>query len=111
MFEYYEWLLLLFPLLGALLNGFLGKRFPPHIQGWIACGAVSGSLLVVLPLFVGVSSSPGLVGQPIPFVWIKIWSGHQFIEGPFALRIDALSITASMTALIANHRATLRWPC
>jgi NADH-quinone oxidoreductase subunit L len=102
MFEYYEWLLLLFPLLGALLNGFLGKRFPPHIQGWIACGAVSGSLLVVLPLFVGVSSSPGLVGQPIPFVWIKIWSGHQFIEGPFALRIDALSITASMTALIAG---------
>jgi NADH-quinone oxidoreductase subunit L len=102
MFEYFEWLLLIFPLLGALLNGFLGKRFPPRVQNWIACGAVGAALLIALPLLVGESIEPGLVGRPVPFTWIRIWSGLRFIEGPFSLRIDALSITVSLTAIAAG---------
>ena len=102
MFEYFEWLLLIFPLLGALLNGFLGKRFPSRVQNWIACGAVGAALLIALPLLVGESIEPGLVGRPVPFTWIQIWSGRRFIEGPFSLRIDALSINVSLTAIAAG---------
>lgn len=102
MFEYFEWLLLIFPLLGALLNGCLGKRLPPRVQNWIACGAVAAALLGALPLLVGGSVEPGLVGRPVPLTWIQIWSGHRFIKGPFSLRIDALSITVSLMAIVAG---------
>jgi NADH-quinone oxidoreductase subunit L len=63
---------------------------------------VVGTLLVALPLFAGVSLEPGLVGQPIPLTWTRLWTGSQFIDGSFALRIDALSIVVSLTAIVAG---------
>jgi NADH:ubiquinone oxidoreductase subunit 5 (subunit L)/multisubunit Na+/H+ antiporter MnhA subunit len=99
MFAYYEWLVLILPLLGALLNAFLGQRFSRRAQSWVANGAILGALLVTLPLLAGQTMEPGLVGKPTPLPWIKIWAGDRLVEGPLALRVDALSITMALTVL------------
>ena len=102
MFKYFEWLLLAFPLLGAALNGLLGRRFPRRVQNRIACGAVVGSLLIALPLLAALSTDPGLIGRPSPLHWIRIGMDSRLVPGPLALRVDALSIAAVLTALVGG---------
>ena len=99
MFAYFEWLLLILFPIGILLNGLWGQRFPRRVQDWIACGAIAGSLLVTLPLLIGQILAPGLVGTPTPLTWIRIWAGDHFVQAPFALRIDALSVISTFIAL------------
>jgi NADH-quinone oxidoreductase subunit L len=45
------WILLIFPLVGAAINGILGKRLSPRIIGGIACGSIFLSFLVALLSF------------------------------------------------------------
>ncbi|MBE0616582.1 MAG: NADH-quinone oxidoreductase subunit L, partial [Proteobacteria bacterium] len=40
------WLIPLFPMVGALINGLLGKRLPKSLVHWIACGSVFLSFAV-----------------------------------------------------------------
>ncbi|MFU8856038.1 MAG: NADH-quinone oxidoreductase subunit L [Deferrisomatales bacterium] len=42
----YIWLIPLFPMVGALINGLIGKRLPKSLVHWIACGSVFLSFLV-----------------------------------------------------------------
>jgi NADH-quinone oxidoreductase subunit L len=102
MFKYFEWLLVLFPLSGALLNSCCGRRFSRHTQDWILRASTAALLLIALPLLVGEIVAPGLVGRPTSVHWIRIWTGSQFLEGPFALRIDALSLTAALTIVVGS---------
>ena len=102
MFRYFEWLILAFPLLGVLLNGFFGRRYPRRVQNVVACGAVLGALLIALPLGIGTAMEPGLVGKPEPLPWMRVWTGDQFLLGPLALRVDALSIVMVVTTLIVG---------
>ncbi len=53
MFDY-VWLIPVFPAIGVLINGFLGKRiekFNKSIVHWVACGAVGLSFLVTCIIF------------------------------------------------------------
>ncbi|MBN1643047.1 MAG: hypothetical protein JXA09_17565 [Anaerolineae bacterium] len=100
MFAYYEWLLLLFPLAGALLNALLGARLARRVQGWIACGAIAAAIVVTLPMLIGAGMAPGLVGRPKAFTWYQVWAGSRFVEAPWALRIDALSTLCAATVLL-----------
>jgi NADH:ubiquinone oxidoreductase subunit 5 (subunit L)/multisubunit Na+/H+ antiporter MnhA subunit len=102
MFEYYEWLLLVFPTAAALLNGLLGRRASTRAQYRIAIGAAAGVLFISLPLLIGLSLEPGLIGRPNRLDWIDIWSGSRFITAPFSLRIDALSIWILVAITIAE---------
>ena len=45
------WILLIFPLMGAAINGLLGKRLSPRIIGGIACSSIFLSFLVALLSF------------------------------------------------------------
>ena len=50
MFPNYEWLLLLFPLIGVFINGLFGHKLGRRAVAWIACLAIGLSFLVSLSL-------------------------------------------------------------
>lgn len=100
--NYLEWFVIAILLLGALTNGLAGQRLSRRLQNWIACGAVGGALLAMLPLVFGQALEPGLVGRSRPLPWIMIWSGGAFIQGAFRLRIDGLSMLMAIMTLIAG---------
>ena len=46
------WLIPIFPLIGFLINGLFGKRFPEKVIGWIGALSVGASFLVALSIFI-----------------------------------------------------------
>ncbi len=76
----------LFPLLGFLVNGLLGKFLPKASAGWIGSGAVLASFICVLYIFnsLGVND----VIRIDLFEWI-VFSG---IDISFGLSIDPLTV-------------------
>jgi NADH:ubiquinone oxidoreductase subunit 5 (subunit L)/multisubunit Na+/H+ antiporter MnhA subunit len=99
MFQYYEWLILAFPILGALILGLLGRRLPPRAQRALTWGSMAGALIALLPLLIGELLRPGLVGRSGALPWFKLWSGTQFIVGSLVLRTDALSVWMALTTI------------
>ena len=72
MLENYS-LLLVFPLLGAAINGILGKRFPARIISLVGCGSVFLSFAIALGSFFELLNLPTenrAVIQTV-FTWIK----------------------------------------
>lgn len=80
--------LLLFPLSGVLINGFLGKKLPRTLNGLIACAAVGLSFLWTAYLFFTLEASSGhhALHQKL-FTWIS--TGKMNVD--FALLLDPLS--------------------
>ncbi len=86
----YAWLLLLFPLLGVLVNTFLGPRIGKRAVGWVACLAVGLAFAASLALLVDLAALPPdgrRVEVPI-YTWMAV-GGFQI---PFALLLDPLSL-------------------
>ncbi|MGC8827843.1 MAG: NADH-quinone oxidoreductase subunit L, partial [Anaerolineae bacterium] len=81
----YAWLMLLFPLLGVLINAFFGRRIGKRAVSWAACSVIGLSFLVALGVLVGIAGSTG-VEQPL-FTWIS--AGSFRVE--FSLLLDPLS--------------------
>ncbi len=90
----YAWLMLLFPLLGVLVNAFFGRRIGKRVVSWVACSAIGLSFLVALGVLVGVAGSKG-IEQPL-FTWIR--AGNFRVE--FSLLLDPLS--ALMAAVVTG---------
>ncbi len=76
----------LFPLLGFLVNGLLGKFLPKASAGWIGSGVVLASFLCVLCIFNAVSAQD--VIRIDVFDWI-VFSG---IDISFGFSIDPLTV-------------------
>ncbi|MBL7190247.1 NADH-quinone oxidoreductase subunit L [bacterium] len=79
----------LFPLIGFLINGLLGKRIPEKLSGIIACLTVGLSFAVSISVFfkmLGVEPEARHFVQEV-FTWLKVGS----FEIPFALQLDPLS--------------------
>ena len=79
----------LLPLVGFLVNAFLGSRLSKTASGSIACGAIFASfgvvVLAVRPFLFGAGDAPAVEQQV--FTWIQ--SGA--FLAPFALRMDQLA--------------------
>ncbi len=84
------WLLILFPLLGALDNLFLGHRFSRRIIGGLATIAVAASFVVSLILLVALMMRPAeeRIIESVIGSWITIGA----FDVPAGLLIDPLSI-------------------
>jgi NADH-quinone oxidoreductase subunit L len=84
------WLIPVFPAIGFLINGLLGRNFAKGVTAWVACLSVFFSFVVSAIIFIQFLNLPaeGRVFEKTAFDWI--------VSGEFAtqigFRIDALSI-------------------
>ena len=86
----YAWLLLAFPVLGLTLNLIFGARWGKKTTGIVASGAVLGSFLVALGLFLHLNGLPEeeRTIEQVLWSWITIDQFHVDI----GLLIDPLSV-------------------
>ena len=84
------WILILFPLVGAAMNGILGRRFPHPVIAWLSCSTVALSFLVALFSFYNFIRLPEdqrILTHHL-FTWIQ--SGNFISE--FSFLLDPLSM-------------------
>src|SRR5262245_15340793 len=79
------------PLIGAIINGFFGKRLSEKVVGWIACGSVGVSTLLAFLSFFNLLRAPEHNGvrqimEPF-FTWIQVGN----FRADFAYLLDPLS--------------------
>src|SRR2546428_1181294 len=82
------WLIPVLPLVGAAINGILGKRLPKTVIATIGIGIVGVSLLLSLREFVAMLGTPDLPIIRDYFMWIQ--AGR--FQAQFGLMLDHLSV-------------------
>lgn len=82
-------LILLFPLIGAAINGLIGKRLRKETVGYIACGAIGLSLFISILVFCGLLLLPPdeRLFEKHLFSWIESGS----FKSAAGLQVDPLS--------------------
>ena len=88
------WFILLFPLLGVLINGFLGSRLGKRVVGIVGPAAVGLAFLAACGMFLGVVQSPHAVVNTL-YSWITVGD----FDVSLALRADPLS---SLVTLVVS---------
>ena len=90
----YIWLIPAFPAIGFLLNGFLGKRYPKSVVGWVACSALGLSFLTsILVFFELLGMAPAERHfEKVIFDWV-VSGSFQTVIG---YQIDPLSILMAL---------------
>jgi NADH-quinone oxidoreductase subunit L len=90
----YVWLIPLFPAIGFLINGFLGRRYSKKIVSWIACSALGLSFLTSILIFFDLlGRSPSeRVFEKVIFDWVV--SGN--FSTVIGYQIDPLSILMAL---------------
>ncbi len=88
------WLIPLFPLLGFLINGLIGKRFSEQAIGWIGSLSVGASFVVALLIFIElIGTAPASRSfQKIVYTWML--SGD--LNVPIGFLVDPLSMVMMM---------------
>jgi NADH-quinone oxidoreductase subunit L len=86
----YVWLIPVFPLIGFLINGFLGKRLPKNVVGIIGSAVIGLSFLVTVAIFREFLSLPAGTKalEKTVFTWISSGS----FTASAAFLIDPLSL-------------------
>ena len=86
----YVWLILLFPALGVIINGFFAHWVGRRGVSWVGPGVVGLSFLVACKAFLNLRALPvkSRVVEEVLYTWIG--SGRFVIE--MALQIDPLSV-------------------
>ncbi len=87
-------LVIIFPLVGMLINLFLGKNMGERAVGIVAslaAGLAFGVALIMAVALRGSGYEATVVSMPFLPSWITIPSGH--LEIPWQLRVDTLSLT------------------
>jgi NADH-quinone oxidoreductase subunit L len=83
------WLIPVLPLLGAAINGILGKRLPKPVISIVAAGSVGLSFLVSLRVFVAMLDLPRV---ELPVIWDYFtWIQAGQFQVQFGLMLDHLS--------------------
>jgi NADH-quinone oxidoreductase subunit L len=84
------WLIPLFPLIGFLFNGLLGKGLPEKVIGWIGSLAVGASFVVAVMIFVELlGMDPGSRSvQTVMYTWVLAGS----LSVPIGFLVDPLSM-------------------
>lgn len=84
------WLIPVFPFVGFLINGLLGRKFPEKVIGWIGALSVGASFVVALGIFLELLGMPPAARsvQKIVFTWIL--SGD--LNVPIGFLVDPLSM-------------------
>lgn len=88
------WLIPVFPLIGFLINGLLGKDFSEKTIGWIGAASVGASFVVALLIFLQlIGMDPGSrTAQKVLYTWML--SGD--LNVPIGFLVDPLSMIMMM---------------
>ena len=81
------WLIPVLPLVGAAINGFIGKRLPKSVIATVGAGSVGLSFLIAVREFVAMSSSEQVPIVRDYFTWIQAGS----FQAQFGFMLDHLS--------------------
>jgi len=81
----YAWLILIFPLLGVLINAFFGRHIGKRAVSWVACAAIGLSFAMAVGILIAVAGTEGT--EKLLFSWISAGS----FRVDFALLFDPLS--------------------
>jgi len=87
-------LVVFLPLLGLLINLFLGKYLGEYGVGFVAVAASSGAFIVSVLMWAGLAANDWqavVVNPPLLDSWIRIPSAG--VEIPWQFRVDSLSVT------------------
>jgi NADH-quinone oxidoreductase subunit L len=94
--ESYLWAIILFPLAGAILNGFFGRRWGRGNVSLIAIGAMIGSLVVATVAFAHVFQGEVLRFRGDPWFRVAGPDGRALVSISWSLLVDRLSGTMIM---------------
>ena len=86
----YVWLIPVFPLVGFLINGLMGKRLPKNVVGAIGSAAVGLSFLLTISIFLEYLKLP-MAARPVEIV-SYIWMASGSFQVPIAFLVDPLSL-------------------
>jgi NADH-quinone oxidoreductase subunit L len=86
----YVWLIPVFPLVGFLINGLMGKRLPKNVVGAIGSAAVGLSFLLTISIFLEYLKLP-VSARPVEIVSYTWMSAGSF-SVPIAFLVDPLSL-------------------
>jgi NADH-quinone oxidoreductase subunit L len=80
-------LIVLLPLLGFVVNAFVGRRLPKSVSGGLACAAMLASFAVsAIAVWTMLGAPGGAIDQQV-FMWMP----SDDLQVPFALRLDPLA--------------------
>ena len=82
------WVLIAAPLLGAFVNGIVGRQWKGNAPGILACIAVFTSFLAALHFAVPILSGTGADLHPVLFQWMQVGS----LSLPVQFNMDALCV-------------------
>ncbi|MEZ5339084.1 MAG: NADH-quinone oxidoreductase subunit L [bacterium] len=95
----FAWLMIAFPLVGAAVNGFFGKKINNRkFSGWFGTAMLAGSFITALAVFFTYQAQ-NFTGadrfQEVPgWTWIAIQGlSEKYLQIDFSLLIDPLSVT------------------
>ncbi len=91
----YVWLIPLFPLLGVIINGILGIRFPKRLIGLIGSTAILLSFLVAVAIFWEMVNR--LPGENAVEVVVYQWIACGGLKVNIGFLVDALSLVMMLT--------------
>ena len=84
MVENYLILILLFPLLGSLVNMLFGRFLPRRVSEWLACGVIWGAFGCAVAAFIGYQAPVKVE----PASWLSAFD----FQAPFSFYLDPLSL-------------------
>jgi NADH-quinone oxidoreductase subunit L len=88
------WLIPVFPLIGFLINGLVGKRFSEKAIGWIGTASVGASFVVALLIFLELVGMPSAARSVQKVVYTWMLSGDMNV--PIGFLVDPLSMVMMM---------------
>ncbi len=86
----YVWLVLFFPLIGFVINGLYGKRFPKNLVGAIGAGVIGLSFALAVGIFLEFLKLPA-AARPVEVV-VYSWIAAGKFSAPIGFLVDPLSL-------------------
>ncbi len=88
------WLIPLFPLIGFLINGLIGRGWPEKVTGWLGALSVGASFVVAVLILMELLGLPAASRSVEKTVYTWILSGD--LKVPFGFLVDPLSMVMLM---------------
>ncbi|RLA93793.1 MAG: NADH-quinone oxidoreductase subunit L, partial [Deltaproteobacteria bacterium] len=94
----YVWLIPLFPALGFLINGLIGRwwRLNKTFVSWVACSALGLSFLFSILVFIGLLRLPPESRVAIPDKVLFDWIVSGGLKTVIGYKVDPLSIVMAL---------------